>query len=58
MGDAMVAHEHANWIVNLGRAKASDVKNLIQRLQKEVFNKFQISLNREVIYVPEDILRG
>lgn len=58
MGDAMVAHEHANWIINLGRAKASDVKNLIQHLRKEVFNKFQISLNREVIYVPEDILGG
>lgn len=58
MGDAMVAHEHANWIVNLGRAKASDVKNLIQHLRKDVFNKFKISLEREVIYVPEDILGG
>lgn len=56
VGGAMVAHEHANWIVNLGDAKAADVKQLIQRVQKEVFEQFGVLLEREVIYIPEDIV--
>jgi UDP-N-acetylmuramate dehydrogenase len=56
IGDAMIAHEHANWIVNQGTASASDVKKLIEKVQFDVFNRFGIQLEREVIYVPEDIL--
>jgi UDP-N-acetylmuramate dehydrogenase len=52
----MIAHEHANWIVNQGTASASDVKKLIEKVQFDVFNRFGIQLEREVIYVPEDIL--
>jgi len=54
IGDAMVAHEHANWILNLGNAKADQVKALISKIQDEVMKKFGVSLEREVIYVPED----
>jgi UDP-N-acetylmuramate dehydrogenase len=57
IGDTMVAHEHANWILNLGNAKAEQVKELISKIQDEVMKKFGVSLEREVIYVPEDILR-
>jgi UDP-N-acetylmuramate dehydrogenase len=56
IGDAMVAQEHANWILNLGNAKAAQVKALISKIQDEVMKKFDVSLEREVIYVPEDIL--
>ena len=56
VGDAMIAHEHANWIVNLGNATAKDVKAVISHIQNIVFQKFGIMLEREVIYVPEDIL--
>ena len=56
VGDAIIAHEHANWIVNLGNAKAVDVKAIISHVQETVFQKFGIMLEREVIYVPEDIL--
>ena len=56
IGDAMIAHEHANWIVNLGNAKAVDVKAIISKVQETVFQKFGVMLEREVIYVPEDIL--
>jgi UDP-N-acetylmuramate dehydrogenase len=56
IGDAMVAYEHANWIVNLGNATANDVKTIIRHIQETVFKKFGIALEREVIYVPEDIL--
>jgi UDP-N-acetylmuramate dehydrogenase len=55
-GDAQIATEHANWIVNLGKAAAADVKYLIHHAQEKVFDKFGVELRREIIYVPEDIL--
>jgi UDP-N-acetylmuramate dehydrogenase len=54
-GGAMVAKEHANWIVNLGNATSKDVKKLISEGQKRVFEEFGIKLEREVIYLPEDL---
>lgn len=56
IGGAMIANEHANWIINTGNAKASDVKALIELTQSKVYSKFGIQLEREVEYVPEDIL--
>lgn len=58
IGDAMIATEHANWIVNLGNAKATDVKALIELAQEKVYEQFGVMLQREVEYVPEDILRN
>lgn len=55
IGDAMVANEHANWIVNIGRARSEDVKKLIKIGQKRVFAEYGIQLEREVIYLPEDM---
>lgn len=55
IGDAMVANEHANWIVNIGRARSEDVKKLITIGQKRVFDEYGIQLEREVIYLPEDM---
>jgi UDP-N-acetylmuramate dehydrogenase len=54
-GDAMVAVEHANWVLNTGNATSQDVKLLIAEGRKRVFEEFGISLEREVIYLPEDI---
>lgn len=54
-GDAMVAEAHANWILNMGNATSQDVKNLISEGQKRVFEEFGINLEREVIYLPEDM---
>lgn len=56
IGDAMVAGEHANWIVNLGNARAEDVKGIISHIQEKVFLKFGEMLQREVLFLPEDIL--
>ena len=55
IGDAMVAHEHANWILNMGNARADQVKAVISKIQDEVIEKFDVSLEREVAYVPEDV---
>jgi UDP-N-acetylmuramate dehydrogenase len=54
-GGAMVAEEHANWILNMGNATSQDVKVLIAEGQKRVFEEFGINLDREVIYLPEDM---
>ena len=53
-GGAMVAEEHANWILNVDNAKSRDVKQLIAMGQKRVFEEFGVQLQREVIYLPED----
>lgn len=55
IGGAMVAREHANWILNLDNAKSSDVKKLIAIAQRRVLEEFGLQLEREVIYLPEDV---
>ena len=55
-GGAMVSREHANWIINLGNSTSRDIKNLIEKGQKRVFEEFGISLEREVVFLTEDIL--
>jgi len=48
IGDAEVAHRHANFILNCGRAKASDIWRLIHHVQEQVETKWQIKLIPEV----------
>jgi len=55
IGDAIVAEEHANWIVNLGNATSQDVKRLIGLCQDRVFKAFGIPLEREVLFIPNDL---
>ncbi|MGZ3690093.1 MAG: UDP-N-acetylmuramate dehydrogenase, partial [Pseudobdellovibrio sp.] len=49
MGDAQVSLKHANFIVNLGHATASDTWNLILHVQKTVLEKTQVEIQTEVI---------
>jgi len=51
IGKAQVSEKHANFIVNLGGAKAKDVKKLIILIKKRVKNKFGIILKEEIISV-------
>jgi len=53
VGGAMVAKEHANFIVNRGRAKASDIKRLAQEVKEKVKEKFGLELEEEVQYIGE-----
>ncbi|NVM21053.1 MAG: UDP-N-acetylmuramate dehydrogenase [Desulfobacterales bacterium] len=55
VGNAMVAKEHANWILNIGEARSADVKAVIDIGQKRVFEEYGVMLSREVIYLPEDM---
>ena len=48
MGQAMISDRHANFIVNLGRAKAEDVIHLMEMVEQKVYEEKGVSLEREV----------
>jgi len=48
IGDAEVAHRHANFILNCGRAKADDIWRLIHYVQEQVENQWRVKLVPEV----------
>jgi UDP-N-acetylmuramate dehydrogenase len=48
-GQAMISPKHPNFIVNLGGATATDVKQLINRAKEKVKNQFEVQLEEEVI---------
>jgi UDP-N-acetylmuramate dehydrogenase len=47
-GNAMISDLHANFIVNLGGARAADVLALIERARAEVARQFGVALETEV----------
>ena len=48
IGDAVVSDMHANFIINLGNATASDVMNLIRKVQQQVYRKKDLKLELEI----------
>lgn len=52
-GKAQISEKHANFIVNRGGATAEDVRRLIGRAQKAVYEKSGILLKPEVIFAGE-----
>ena len=52
-GDAMVSPLHANFIVNVGAARARDVLGLIDMIQKRVYQEKGTRLELEVMVVGE-----
>jgi len=48
VNDAAVSEKHGNFIVNRGNANCEDVLLLKQKIQKKVFEKFNIKLETEV----------
>lgn len=51
IGDAMVSEKHANFIVNMGKARGEDVKELIRQVQSIVKEKTGIELKVEQEFV-------
>lgn len=51
IGGAQISEKHANFIINIGGATASDVKELIDLVKKTVFDKYQVELKEEQEYV-------
>jgi UDP-N-acetylmuramate dehydrogenase len=52
-GDAMVSPLHANFIVNMGRAQTRDILDLIDMIQKRVYQSTGITLELEVLIIGE-----
>jgi UDP-N-acetylmuramate dehydrogenase len=53
LGGAQVSDKHANFIVNLGEAKAADIEDLIQLVQQQVEAHTGVQLIPEVQMVGE-----
>lgn len=51
IGDAQIAPLHANFIINLGEARAADILALIRLAQAEVRQRFGVRLEPEVQFV-------
>lgn len=51
IGDAQFSEKHPNFIVNLGDAKAKDVKELIELAKEKIEEKFNIKLEEEINYL-------
>ena len=51
IGDAMVSDKHANFIINAGNAKGSDIKKLIFDIQEKVLKEKGIKLKVEQEFV-------
>ena len=48
IGGAQVSRKHAGFIVNTGNATAKDVEDLIEFIQKTVFEKTGVALTPEI----------
>lgn len=48
IGNAQIFDKHANFIINLGNATSDNIYQLIKKMKKEVFDKFNIMLEPEV----------
>ncbi len=53
VGEAKISDQHANFIVNTGKASASDVLQLINRAKDQVKQRYNILLEEEIIRVGE-----
>lgn len=50
-GGAQISEKHANFIINRGNAKATDIEALMKLCVEEVKRQFSISLSSEVIFL-------
>jgi len=56
LGDALVSRKHANFILNQGKATASQIKALMAQIQEGVWQTHRVALEREVTFLPDDLL--
>lgn len=55
LGEALVSKKHANFILNQGQATAGQMKALISDIQETVWRTRGVMLEREVVFLPEDL---
>ena len=52
-GDAVISKKHCNFFINKGKAKSSDIENLIEKVKNKVYEKTKINLELEIKIVGE-----
>ncbi len=55
IGGAQVSRKHANFIINRGGATAAQMITLMAVIQESVWQRFSIKLEREVVFLPQDM---
>lgn len=55
IGGAEISTKHSGFIVNVDNAKASDVVELINHIKDEVYTKFNVKLQEEIIIMGDEI---
>ena len=56
LGGAQVSSKHANFIINRGGATAADITALMAAIQESVWQRFGVRLEREVVFLPQDVI--
>jgi UDP-N-acetylmuramate dehydrogenase len=51
VGGAMLGVRHANFILNVSKASASDIREIAQTAKERVFELFGVGLEEEVLYI-------
>lgn len=54
LGGAQVSEKHTGFIVNKGGAMSKDVVDLIEYVKSEIFEKFGVKLEEEIIIIGEE----
>ena len=54
VGGAMVYYKHANFIINFNNATSLDYLKLMKEMQNRVFEKFNILLHPEIVYIGDN----
>ena len=52
-GDAVLSKKHCNFFVNNGKAKSTDIENLIKKVKKTVNEKTGVNLELEIKIIGE-----
>ena len=55
IGDACISKKHSNFFVNMGKAKSSDLENLIQKVKNRVLDKTGVKLELELQIIGEKL---
>ena len=48
VGDAEVSQKHAGFVINAGQATASDILALCDEVERQVFEKYKVKLEKEI----------
>lgn len=51
IGGARVSEKHCGFVVNTGDARASDVRDVIKRIQEQVKDRFHVRLEPEIVFL-------